>query len=110
MTLTERSIDPRKARVYADCYAKEARLRLKWFRKNEDRLVAFSEKPSARTVPAQLIEKSKEERQERYQDVEKHPRMHIGEPDPPPFDPRMIKHTMKPVDPLVKKLLYSGNQ
>lgn len=106
--MTERGVPPQIQKVWLHMYAKEARLRLKWFRKNEERLVEFAEKPSARTVPAEVYEKTKNDRRDRCQGIERHPRVHMNEPEPGLFDPRLIKNIMKPIDPAVTKLLYSG--
>ncbi|KAF5270154.1 hypothetical protein FQR65_LT03368 [Abscondita terminalis] len=103
-----RGIPPWNLNFWTDTYEKEARLRLKWFRKNEDRLVAYSEKPFSKTVPPEILNKIAEDRKEQYQKVEKHPRPHSSDPPPPLVDPRAIFNVMKPVDPVTERLIYTG--
>ncbi|KAF5299348.1 hypothetical protein FQA39_LY02521 [Lamprigera yunnana] len=104
---TFRGIEASKMNFWTDAIEVENRLRLKWFRKNEDTLVAYAEKPSSRTVPAEVLKKVADDRQKRYQGVERHGIRLIEEVIPPEIDPSAIYSTMKPIDPDIKKLLYA---
>lgn len=103
-----RGMDPSKIKIYTDAYEKEAHLRLKWFRKNEDRLEAYTAKPNSRTVPGEILDKIDSDRQERYQGIERYPRYPVEDVPPPLIDPNAIYNTMKPVDPTVTRLIYQG--
>ncbi|KAK5649449.1 hypothetical protein RI129_000478 [Pyrocoelia pectoralis] len=107
---TNRGIDPSKMKIYTDSYEKENRLRLKWFRKNEERLVAYTEKPNTQTVPQEVIDEVANKRKISYQEAERYPRIHFDDAPPPLVDPNAIYNTMKPVDPDTKKLIYTGTQ
>lgn len=86
MPVTHRGIDLELQRGYANAIEKQERLRLKWFRKNEQRLNEIANKPISRAVPEEMKEKFKDDLIKSYQNVGKHPKIRVG--DPEPIDPR----------------------
>ncbi|XP_071055639.1 protein SPMIP1-like [Onthophagus taurus] len=89
---------------------KEDRLRLAWFRKNEEKLTESANAPLQRQVPAELKEDLRNHRREYHNNKEFRPKVHIGDPDPPLVDPNAFYHVMKPIDPAVVKLLYGSGR
>lgn len=99
-----------KSKIWVDAVDKENRLRLSWFRKNEERLTASAEAPNARTVPQNLLDEAKEHRQNNYKNKEKHPYVRVDDAPPPKFDERAMYNIMKPMEPEVREILFRGRQ
>ncbi|XP_074033958.1 protein SPMIP1 [Leptinotarsa decemlineata] len=107
MPTTQRGLDARLQKGWAHAIEKEAKLRLKWFRANEARLNEIANKPPSREVPEDVKNEYKKTLIESYQNVIKHPRIKTRDPDP--IDPSAFQGIMKPVDPAVRKLIYTGS-
>ncbi|XP_018330097.1 uncharacterized protein LOC108740312 [Agrilus planipennis] len=101
----------RKQQVYADAIATEDRLRMKWFKRNEQRLVEYAEQALPKKVTEEEKEKMISDRQERYQNVERKVRPRFSEGgEVPLIDPDAVYNVMRPVNPEVKSLLYAGTE
>lgn len=97
-----------KQRAFIDAVEKENRLRLEWFRKNIDRLEASVDTPNTRSVPQELKDEVKRNRQIKHQTTEKHPIVRVDDAPPPKYDETAMLNLMKPIDPEVKGILYQG--
>lgn len=101
-------LDIGKQKHWIESIEKEKKLRLSWFRNNEQRLKECAEKTNSRIVPQHVKDDVKESRQTLYRSIKKYP---ITKPeDPPPLsvDDDAIVNVMRPVDPEEKNLLYCG--
>ncbi|GLV44408.1 hypothetical protein CBL_10212 [Carabus blaptoides fortunei] len=109
MAQVGRGMPPAKENVWKHMYKKEALMKLKWFHKNQKRLVEDCEKKSLRNeLSPEVLEEVQKMRQDRYRNMERQGRMKAPDPELPDIDPYSIMHVMKPVDPKTKKLLYSS--
>lgn len=97
-----------KQLAFIDSVEKENRLRLEWFRRNIDRLEASVNKPNTRTVPQELKDEVKRNRQSKHETRERHPMVKVDDAPPRLYDERAIMNIMKPIDPEVKAILYQG--
>lgn len=97
-----------KQKVFTEAVEKENRLRLAWFRRNLDRLEAGVEKPNTRTVPQELKDEVKHNRQIKHETKVRFPIV-INEDAPPrKVDEKAMMNVMKPIPPPVKDILYQG--
>ncbi|KAL1487746.1 hypothetical protein ABEB36_015582 [Hypothenemus hampei] len=85
---------------------KEAALRSLWFRKNEARLNEIANKIPSKIVNEDVKEKIKQERLAAFQNSKKNIRIK-REPLTLDFNGN-IQDIMKPVNPAIKKLIYTG--
>ncbi|XP_030748964.1 protein ATP6V1FNB-like [Sitophilus oryzae] len=92
---------------WATNIAKEAGLRAKWFKVNEKRLNEIANSVPSRVVPDEIKEEMKQNRIRGFQDLKKYPRIKTEE-QVPEFTGN-LQEIMKPVDPAVKKLIYTGS-
>ncbi|KAJ8927765.1 hypothetical protein NQ314_019769 [Rhamnusium bicolor] len=88
-TMPQRGMDANLQKVWIAAVEKEDSLRLKWFRKNMQRLNDISNKEAHRTVPEEVKEKFKKDRIESFQNVIKYPR--IKTEDAPPREFRSVQ-------------------
>ncbi|KAJ8941143.1 hypothetical protein NQ318_004263 [Aromia moschata] len=105
--MPDRGIDARLINAYVDAIEKEDKLKLKWFRKNEERLNAIANKPTTKAVPEEVKEKFKQDRIDAYTNAIKNPRVKT-EDSPPRKVPGALQGVMRPVDPSVTRLIYTG--
>lgn len=90
---------------FKDYIEKENVLRLKWFKKNEEKLQYLATRPNIRTVPPETLEKYDQIRKELIQNerlVKKKP------PEIIPDCEGATKSVMRPVDPKLTSILYEG--
>lgn len=83
MPLNQRGIDPRLQKGWSNAIEKQEKLRLSWFRNNEERLNEIANKPPSREVPQEMKQDVKDTLKKNFQNVEKHPKIKTTDPDPP---------------------------
>lgn len=83
MPSNQRGIDPSLQKGWAHAIEKQEKLRLKWFRNNENRLNEITNQPHSKKVPEDLKLEVKETLKRNFQNVEKFPRIKTADPDPP---------------------------
>ncbi|XP_076258399.1 uncharacterized protein LOC143195276 [Rhynchophorus ferrugineus] len=92
---------------WAKTIEKEDALRAKWFKINEKRLNEIANKIQSRVVPEEIKESMKQNRIAAFQNLKKFPR--IKTEDQVPEFAGKLQGIMKPIDPAIKKLIYTGN-
>lgn len=102
------SVNVAKQKAFIDSVEKENRLRLEWFRRNIDRLEASVETPNTRSVPQQLKDEVRLNRQIKHKTKERHPIVIIDDAPPRKYDEKAMLNVMKPMDQEVKDILYQG--
>ncbi|KAJ8920534.1 hypothetical protein NQ315_005403 [Exocentrus adspersus] len=106
MTSNQRGLDPRTQKAWVSAIEKENQLRLKWFTKNMDRLNRIANKENTRKVPQEVKDKFDNDLVESYKNVQRFPKIKVD--DAPLIEPKAMQGIMKPVDPAVTKLIYTG--
>ncbi|KAF7274784.1 hypothetical protein GWI33_012553 [Rhynchophorus ferrugineus] len=91
---------------WAKTIEKEDALRAKWFKINEKRLNEIANKIQSRVVPEEIKESMKQNRIAAFQNLKKFPR--IKTEDQVPEFAGKLQGIMKPIDPAIKKLIYTA--
>ncbi|XP_072383380.1 protein SPMIP1-like [Diabrotica undecimpunctata] len=103
-----RGIDPKLQNGWIYSIQREDKLRLRWFRKHEERLNEIANKSCSRIVPEEDKEKFAQEMIESLRNTQRFPRKKIDELEP--REPSALHDYMKPVDPDLKKVLYGKDK
>ncbi|KAJ8977996.1 hypothetical protein NQ317_004541 [Molorchus minor] len=80
--MTQRGLDANLINAFIDSIEKADKLKLKWFRRNEQRLNDIANKPATRTVPEDVKEKFKQDRVDQYTNAIKYPKIHTEDAPP----------------------------
>ncbi|CAH1961584.1 unnamed protein product [Acanthoscelides obtectus] len=102
----QRGIGPRLQKSWSHAIEKEDTLRLNWFRKNEVRLNEIANQPPTRSVPEEVKNEVEQIIVDNFRNADRKPR--IKAYDDELIDPGALQSIMKPVDPAVTKLIYTG--
>lgn len=102
------AVNTREAHFWKDSVGKEEMLRLKWFTNHENIYVDNLVEPIKHKVPDAIKAELQKTRQDYHLNRDYIPVKRFDEPEPPVVDPMAIKEIMRPVDPEIKQIIYSG--
>ncbi|XP_057667361.1 protein ATP6V1FNB-like [Diorhabda carinulata] len=99
-----RGIDPKLEKGWIHSIEREDEVRLKWFRKHEERLNEIANATCSRTVPEEAKEKFAKGLIENFRNVQRFSRKKVEEAEL--ISPGKLMDIMRPVDHEVKKMIY----
>ncbi|KAK9739410.1 hypothetical protein QE152_g8997 [Popillia japonica] len=97
----------READFWKESVAKEETLRLNWFINHGKLFVHHLNEPIKHKIADSVTDELHQTRQTYHENREYFPLKVVGEPEPPVIDPMAISQCMRPVDPDIKKIIYS---
>lgn len=103
-------MDPIAQQCWISAIEKENFLRLKWFHRNETRLEEIANKNNTKTVSKHLLDELKQKRIDNYTNATRQVVLK-QEIEPPPVVAAAqdsVRGIMRPVDPKVTNLIYTG--